>query len=331
MMPMHASRRVVRNTLIAVVLLVGIIGPLYAYIQSIPAGIACPLVAAFMLEAALYVVPGFEAARQALEQRFRTPLVALWMTLSGVVPYLVYAAPTGVFDWTSFGELAALAAAVSFWYVVLPRNPAANLAFVALMAAGLLGPLFPHIYATPVPRLPLFILGQLMWTRLGILSTLSVAHMDVKGFGFLPTRKEWVAGVRNFVWFAPAGILLGWLVDFAHFQPRPMPVWQTLAVAGATFLGMFWVVALREEFFFRGLLQEWVSGWLKSAWAGLILTAVLFGLVHLPFRSFPNWRFAALATLAGFFYGRAYLEGRSVRAAMVTHALVNTTWRVLFP
>ena len=37
-----------------------------------------------------------------------------------------------------------------------------------------------------------------------------------------------------------------------------------------------------------------------------------------------------LAAVAGFFYGRAYVEARSVRAAMVTHALVNTTWRMLF-
>ena len=58
--------------------------------------------------------------------------------------------------------------------------------------------------------------------------------------------------------------------------------------------------------------------------------AVIFGLVHLPFRGFPNWTFASLAALAGLFYGRAYIEGRGVRAAMVTHALVNTVWRVLF-
>ncbi|HVX67819.1 MAG TPA: CPBP family intramembrane glutamic endopeptidase, partial [Bryobacteraceae bacterium] len=99
------------------------------------------------------------------------------------------------------------------------------------------------------------------------------------------------------------------------------PWWATAAIAAGTFLGMLWVVALREEFFFRGLLQPWL---------GLIATSLLFGSVHLPFRDFPNWRFAVLAAVAGVFYGLAYRSARSVRAAMVTHALVNTAWRVFF-
>jgi hypothetical protein len=85
------------------------------------------------------------------------------------------------------------------------------------------------------------------------------------------------------------------------------------------------VVALREEFFFRGVLQEWLD-----SRTGLVVVSVAFGLVHLPYREFPNWRMAILATVAGLFYGRAYLGARSVRAAMVTHALVNTTWKVFF-
>jgi membrane protease YdiL (CAAX protease family) len=78
------------------------------------------------------------------------------------------------------------------------------------------------------------------------------------------------------------------------------------------------------------MLQPMLSVWLRSEGAGLVLAAIAFGLVHLPFRSFPNWRFAALAALAGIFYGRAYQQTGSIRAAMVTHALVNTTWRLLF-
>jgi hypothetical protein len=35
-----------------------------------------------------------------------------------------------------------------------------------------------------------------------------------------------------------------------------------------------------------------------------------------------------LATFAGLFYGRAFLQARSIRAAMVTHALVVTVWQV---
>ena len=76
-----------------------------------------------------------------------------------------------------------------------------------------------------------------------------------------------------------------------------------------------------EDFLARGMRSETV---------GLILASVLFGLAHLAFRPFPNWRFAIVGGIAGVFYGLAFLQARSVRASMVTHALVVTTWRVFF-
>ena len=95
----------------------------------------------------------------------------------------------------------------------------------------------------------------------------------------------------------------------------------------ATFAGVLWVLAVAEEFFFRGLIQQLLSRLLGSNTAGLVFASVLFGLAHLGYREFPNWRFALVATLAGVFYGRAYLQAQSIRAAMVTHALVVTVWK----
>jgi membrane protease YdiL (CAAX protease family) len=51
-------------------------------------------------------------------------------------------------------------------------------------------------------------------------------------------------------------------------------------------------------------------------------------LLQLGSRAFPNWRFALLAAVAGVFYELAFRRARSIRASMVTHALVVTTWRV---
>jgi membrane protease YdiL (CAAX protease family) len=209
--------------------------------------------------------------------------------------------------------------------VLLPRRRAVDLAFMAVVAAALLGGVFQPIYGQPAPRLKVGVLGELMWTRLAVMGALSIARMEVKGFGLLPARKEWAAGLVNFLLFVPAGVVLGWLLRFAEFHWRPLEWWQTAGLTVLTFLGMLWVVALREEFFFRGVLQEWFDSRL-----GLVGVSVVFGLAHLPFRSFPNWRFAILATAAGLCYGRVYLSTRSVRAAMVTHALVNTMWRMFF-
>ena len=97
-----------------------------------------------------------------------------------------------------------------------------------------------------------------------------------------------------------------------------------------TFFGTLWVLALGEELFFRGLLQQWMCGWLKNDWAGLFATALVFGSVHLWYGVFPNWRFAVLAAVAGVFYGLAFRQGKGIRASMVTHALTVTTWRTFF-
>lgn len=330
-MPTEAAWRGVRIRLAGIAPLIFMSGLVYAYFLSIPAVLAVPLAAAFAIEAVLYVATVWETPRRLLERRFGTLALASLMTASGILPYAIYAAPAGVFRWTGLAEVAALAAVVSFWFVVLPKKPAVSLVFVALVAAGWLTGIFQSLYGQPAPRLKLGILGQMMWTRLAMAAVLSVARFEIKGFGFLPSRREWTAGAVNFLLFLPPGLLLGWLLNFARFNPKPYEWWQTLGLALATFLGMLWVVALREEFFVRGLLQEWISGWTKSDAAAVAIASVLFGLVHLPFRGFPNWQFAIIAGVAGLFYGRAYVQTRSVRAAMVTHALVNTTWRVFFP
>jgi hypothetical protein len=94
---------------------------------------------------------------------------------------------------------------------------------------------------------------------------------------------------------------------------------------------MLWVTVLSEEFFFRGLLQQWIQKWTGKPVIALALTSILFGLAHLMYPpGFPNWRMVALASVAGVFYGRAFQQGKSIRAAMVTHTLVNVTWRVFF-
>jgi membrane protease YdiL (CAAX protease family) len=150
------------------------------------------------------------------------------------------------------------------------------------------------------------------------------------GFGFWPAAREWKIGALYFAALAPVAAAAGWALHFARPHLRYAGWERTTLIGLATFFGILWVVALGEEFFFRGLLQQWIGGWLRSDWAGLVLAALLFGSVHLWYRAFPNWRFAALAGVAGVFYGMAYKQARSIRASMVTHALTVTAWRLFF-
>jgi uncharacterized protein len=106
---------------------------------------------------------------------------------------------------------------------------------------------------------------------------------------------------------------------------HPAPLWKTIGI----FLAFLWVVALFEEFIFRGALLSWLEQRAPRA-AALVLVSVLFGCAHLWFRGFPNWRWALLAGVLGWFCGRARNQAGSIRAGVVTHALAVAAWRGFF-
>jgi len=198
------------------------------------------------------------------------------------------------------------------------------------MAGVVLAKVFPSLYERPHDRLPLEVLGQAMWIRTGAFALLSVRRVQGVGFGFWPSLREWKIGALFFLLMLPVVAALAWWIGFGKFHP-PEATWiKTPVIVVLYFFGGLWVLSLGEEFFFRGLLQQWMTGWLRNQWAGLIATAALFGAVHLPYQAFPNWRFALLAAVAGIFYGLAFRQASSIRASMVTHALTFTTLRVFF-
>jgi CAAX protease family protein len=144
------------------------------------------------------------------------------------------------------------------------------------------------------------------------------------GFAFAPSRAEWGIGALSFLYFLPVGGGLGFALH--TFRPHALaPLWK---IAG-TFLGFLWVIGLSEEFFFRGVLQQWIEDWTANRTVALAIASVIFGAVHLGFPGypFPNWRWALLAASLGWFCGRARNRAGSIGASAVTHALAVTAWR----
>jgi uncharacterized protein len=298
----------------------------YAADRAIPLTIVHAAFPAFLLEAVLYVLAGLEPVQARVAAMRPAAAASLLIGLSPV-SWLLLTIPLQLFDAGHLAALVVLATVAAFWFVILPRHDATDLGFLVLMAAPILAGMVETIYPDPAPRLPGQILGALMWYRTGLVAVLSIRRMEGIGFGFIPRRREWEIGVRNFIWFLPLGGALAAATSFVRLRDI---AWdgRTLLLAILTFVGVLWVLAVAEEFFFRGLLQQQLSRLLGSNVAGLILASAIFGAAHLGYREFPNWRFALLAMLAGIFYGRAYLQGRGIRAAMVTHALVVTTWKI---
>lgn len=299
---------------------------LYAVGRQVPPALALSLLPSFLIELALYFATASEALRDRLAALSRVRL-AFALTLAALPSYLVYTTLTETFDLRSCLLLAALAGAASFWYVLCGSRPAADLGFLVWMALPVLLKVFDEIYPRPAPRIPMQTLGLIMWYRTGIIAVLVLRGFQGIGFGLLPGRSDWKVGFTQFLWFLPPGLVLAYTLEFIRPQPPEFTA-RLLLNAAATFIGTLWFLAVAEEFFFRGLLQQTLERLFQSRVAGLVAASLAFGAVHLGFREFPNWRFAILATVAGLFYGRAFLRAASIRAAMVTHALVVTLWRV---
>ncbi len=328
---MQRDARAYRSTLLIlfVVLIAGSVT--YSIQRKIPARIVLPFTLAALVEVALYLVPGFASTRAILEKFQPMALRALVIEISALIPYLIYSLGTGTFHWRSFALLAGITTIVAVWYVFESnRHFHSDLLFLGFLLVIILLKVFPRIYIELAPRATAAVLGQLMWFRLSILAVLSIRGMGGIGFGFLPTRKDWRIGIQQFLLFLPVALLCGHLLSFSAPHLAFTVWWKGLALAAGTFAGILWVVALWEEFVCRGMLQQLLSRRFNSTIAGLVTASVIFGLSHLPFRHFPNWKFALLAALAGIFYGWAYLRAGSIRASMVTHAFVVTTWKMFF-
>jgi membrane protease YdiL (CAAX protease family) len=192
---------------------------------------------------------------------------------------------------------------------------------LAIAAAIYLSKVLDTIYILPIPKLQIATLGHLMLIRT---CALVIPGVD---FRFIPTTREWRIG---FAWFAalvPACALALWAVKLNIAPHAAGHAWLILP----EFLGILWVVALSEEFAFRGLLQQWFEKWTASPAFALIAASVLFGCAHLGFnRIFPNWRFAIVAGVFGLCCGLAWRQSRTIQSAMVTHALGATLYRVFF-
>jgi uncharacterized protein len=301
----------------------------YSQDRGIPWATALAALPAFLLEVSFYYVLGVERLRARLE-KLPPAGIAAALTVAAALPYCAASLALRSFHWGSLGWIAVLAASAAFWYVLFPRRAASDILFLLFVAVVVLLRVLPRLYASPNPKLPLAVLGQLMWFRTGLFAMLSVRRVKNIGFGFWPAPREWKIGALYFALLLPVAGVFAWFMRVArpHLE---FSAWErTTVLAVATFFGTLWVLALGEEFFFRGLLQQWVTAWLKSEWAGLILTSLLFGAAHLWFRAFPNWRLAVVAAVAGLFYGLAFRQAKSIRASMVTHALTVTTWRIFF-
>jgi membrane protease YdiL (CAAX protease family) len=288
---------------------------------------------AFLLEAVFYLGSIFQETRAWLAQFRPARMQAAFLWFSALAPYLIFSLSAGTFERNSFYLLAGLTAVLSFWYVLLPRRPAYDIGFLVIAAAPLVSRVFARIYRLSDGRPPdehvqADILGHLMWIRLGIAALLVLREWNPGAFGFWPRSREWRIGTLYYLISIIPVVLLAVALHDVRFELRAGPWWQVAGIGIGTLFGILWVVALSEELFFRGVIERAMLD--RSRIGAVLVSAILYGSAHLWVHQFPNWRRAAVGTLLGVVFGILYAQTGSVRAPMVTHALVVATWRVFF-
>lgn len=129
----------------------------------------------------------------------------------------------------------------------------------------------------------------------------------------------------NFALFAVLAIPLALAIGFI----QPTVHVPDLRSTPALVVAIFFLNALPEEILFRGIIQHVLESVLKSRIGAAVLGALIFGAAHLnngP--GVPNYKYFAMATLAGLFYGRAWRRKTNVFTSSLTHTFVNAGWRL---
>lgn len=225
-------------------------------------------------------------------------------------------------------------------YVV--RRPgletAALLTYLVVIAWVLVSGFSRAARVTTEPLHSTVVLGVKLAAIVGLPAAMMLALSHYKVAELMPVSLR-CRDLRPAPWMSLAVLLMQALLGRGLHDIREahLPVW---VLAVATPLSFAWLtieVGVVEEFFFRVLLQERLAVVLRSPWGGLVVAAVLFGLVHAPgfylrpaatqeaLGSHPSVLMAigysiVLTSLAGLFLGILWMRTRNFAVLVIVHA-----------
>lgn len=200
--------------------------------------------------------------------------------------------------------------------------------------------LVPRILIPPRRGIYFF---QLVALNNTIFSFLVVRGLKGVGYRLLPNGNDWrkaciYLGLFTSLFAIPVGLRTGFIQPTSKWQP----IWQLPFIL----LSIFFFTGIPEEFVFRGILHNLLANTIRGKHAqriALAISSTIFGLAHINNPTPPlinvhlfglqysvPWVYLILATIAGWFYGLAYIQTGSILAAAMLHAMVDGWWRYFF-
>lgn len=224
-------------------------------------------------------------------------------------------------------------------------NPAHILAvfFVAIAANGLVLSIPPSLLAHDSAEI--LILRGLCQASVGLLAAVAIGAWAFRsgvrrGMGL--TCRRWLVdstrGVIGYLAVLPICVILleavKWAVETmlrdgtqilkphllleAIADPSVSGSWRVLGIVSAAVLA-----PLAEEVFFRGLLQSMFRRYFRSPWAAVVLSSVVFAMVHVP-----NWHHMPALLALGVVLGYNYERTGRLYAPILIHLLFNSVFLV---
>jgi membrane protease YdiL (CAAX protease family) len=271
---------------------------------------------------------------QALVRRLQSRTARIAFPGLLAIPYLVFSIPRGEFQTAYALGLAACPMVLAALFEFSDLRP--ELAWqdaLALLAIALL--LEMRVFSGAWPYNGLGGLPKLYLADVTLYSYLVVRRLEGVGYSFIPRARDFYTAIREWLFFFPLAMAIGFAVHFIQFYPRRPSLGHVADALLITFL----LTAIPEELFFRGVLQNLLEPRMGKA-AALILASCLFGLSHfhkvgsttgaVSAGTLFNWRYVILAAIAGVFYGRAWRARRTLFASALTHTLVDVVWSLWF-
>ncbi len=287
---------------------------------------ATPLI---VIAAALALVPYFWAAfcPAVFIARVRSLPRAAQILLPSLLclPYLLVAVDRGVFSvrWLSLYAILPVAMAALMALSRSLRTASHWPEFLVLAVLGLAVDLRWFERAWPAH---LSVFNKVLLLDAGIYALLAIRELDGAGFDLRLRLRDILIGLREFLFYLPFALVLGLGLGFLHRHAFGAALGAVALKFAGAWIFTFFFIAVPEELFFRGWLQNLLESHLGRGRA-LWITAALFGLSHFNKRAVHfNWRYVLMAAIAGIFYGRAWRSNRRVAASSFTHATVDSVW-----
>ena len=175
-----------------------------------------------------------------------------------------------------------------------------------------------------------------------VYSFLIIRRLDTMGYRLQPNKDDWkYSCIYLGLFIAFFAIPIGFLTGFIHQTTDWLPLWQFPIIL----LGIFLFTGLPEELLFRGLIHNLLAERFNNTSPLFILffSSIIFGFAHInnndpPFiyihlfgNEFPiPWAYIILSSIAGWFYGLAYIRTKSILAPAILHAMVDGWWVYFF-